>query len=48
LKQTPKDRIFFTQLARYNKMHKRVMMYQKTIPEKLASKQNLSIHKVDI
>jgi len=26
----------FTQLARYNKMHKR--MYQKTIPEKLANK----------
>jgi len=28
----------FMQLARYNRMHKRVLKYQKTIPEKLANK----------
>jgi len=28
----------FTQLARYNIMHKRVLKYEKTIPEKLAKK----------
>jgi len=26
------------QLARYNRMHERVLKYQKTIPEKLANK----------
>jgi len=36
------------QLARYNRMHERMLKYQKTIPENLANKQNLSRHKVDI
>jgi len=36
------------QLAHYDKMHERVLKYQKTIPEKLANKSNLSRHKVDI
>ena len=36
------------QLARYNRMHERMLKYQKTIPEKLANKQNLSRCKVDI
>ena len=43
-----KTQLLFTQLARYNKMHERLLKYQKTIPEKLANKQNLSRHKVDI
>jgi len=29
--------LLFTQLARYNRMHKRVLKYQKIIPENLAS-----------
>jgi len=38
------------QLARYNKMHKRVLQYTVSInnTKKLANKQNLSRHKVDI
>jgi len=36
------------QLARYNKMHQKVLKYQKTIPENLANKSNLLRHKVDI
>jgi len=48
LKKTPKDRILFTQLVRYNRMHERVLKYQKMIPENLANKYNLSRHKVDI
>jgi len=30
--------LLFTQLARYNKMHKGMFKYQKTMPEKLANK----------
>jgi len=30
--------LLFTQLARYNKMHERVLKYQKTKPEKFANK----------
>jgi len=33
-----KIELLFMQLARYNKMHERVLKYQKTIPEKLANK----------
>jgi len=33
-----KIELLFTQLARYNRMHKRVIKYQNTIPEKLANK----------
>jgi len=33
-----KIELLLTQLARYNKMHKKVLKYQKTIPEKLANK----------
>jgi len=33
-----KIKLLFTQLARYNRMHERVLKYQKTIPEKLANK----------
>jgi len=33
-----KIELLFTQLARYNRMHERVLKYQKTIPEKLANK----------
>jgi len=33
-----KIELSFTQLARYNRMHERVLKYQKTIPEKLANK----------
>jgi len=33
-----KTALSFTQLARYNIMHKRVLKYKKTIPEKLANK----------
>ena len=40
--------LVFTQLARYNRMHGRVLKYQKIIPENLANKWNLSRHKVDI
>jgi len=29
-------------------MHKKVLKYQKIVPEKLVNKQNLSRHKVDI
>jgi hypothetical protein len=36
------------QLARYNKMHERLLKYQKTRPENLADKLNLSRRKVDI
>jgi len=36
------------QLARYNRMHERVLDYQETIPDKLPNKSNLSRHKVDI
>ena len=30
--------LLFKQLAHYNRMHERVLKYQKTIPEKLANK----------
>jgi len=40
--------LLYIQLARYNRIHERVLKYQKTIPEKLTNKQNLSRHKVDI
>jgi len=43
-----KIKLLFMQLARYNRMHKRVLKYQTTIPKKLANKQNVSRHKVDI
>jgi len=43
-----KIELVFTQLARYHWMHGRVLKCQKTIPEKLANKQNESRHKVDI
>ena len=43
-----KTEYLLKQLARYNKMHERVSKYPKTIPEKLANKQNPSRHKVDI
>ena len=43
-----KIQLVFTQLARYNWRHGRVLKYQKTIPEKLANKSNVSGHKVDI
>ena len=33
-----KIELLFTQLARYNRMHERVLKYQKTIPENLANK----------
>ena len=33
-----KIELLFTQLARYNRMHDRVLKYQKTILEKLANK----------
>jgi len=33
-----KIELLFTQLACYNRMHENVFEYQKTIPEKLASK----------
>jgi len=33
-----KIELLFMQLARYNKMHEKVLKYQKTIPEKLANK----------
>ena len=33
-----KIELSFMQLARYNRMHERVLKYQKTIPEKLANK----------
>jgi len=33
-----KIELLFMQLARYNRMHERVLKYQKTIPEKLANK----------
>jgi len=33
-----KIELLFTQLARYNRMHERVLQYQKTTPEKLANK----------
>jgi len=33
-----KIELLFMQLARYNKMHKRVLKYQKKISEKLANK----------
>jgi len=33
-----KIELLFMQLARYNRMHKRVLKYQKTIPEQLANK----------
>jgi len=36
------------QLAHYNRMHERVLKYQKPIPEKLANKYNLSRNEVDI
>jgi len=32
-----KIELLFMQLARYNRMHERVLKYQKTIPEKLAN-----------
>ena len=40
--------LLFMQLTRYNSMHERVLKYQKTIPENLANKYNLSRHKFDI
>ena len=33
-----KIEILFTQLARYNRMHKRVLNYQKTTPENVNNK----------
>jgi len=33
-----KIELLFMKLARYNKMHERVLQYHKTIPEKLANK----------
>jgi len=33
-----KIELLFTHLARYNKMHERVLKYQKTIPEKSSNK----------
>jgi len=33
-----KIELLFMQLACYNRMHERVLKYQKTIPEKLANK----------
>jgi len=33
-----KINLSFTQLSRYNRMHERVLKYQKTIQEKLANK----------
>jgi len=33
-----KIKLLFMQLARYNRMHERVLKYQKTIPKKLANK----------
>jgi len=43
-----KIELLFTQLACYNRMHGRVLKYQKIIPENLAKKSNLSSHNVDI
>jgi len=43
-----KIELLFTQLAHYNRMHERVLKYQKIIPEKLANKSNLSRHNFDI
>ena len=37
-----KIELLFTQIARYNRMHARVLKYQKTRPEKLADEKNLS------
>jgi len=33
-----KIELLYIQLVRYNRMHKRMLKYQKTIPEKLANK----------
>jgi len=38
LNKHQKIELLFMQLARYNRMHERVLQYPKTIPEKLANK----------
>jgi len=43
-----KIELLFTQLARYNRMHERVLKYQKPTPQKMAKTSNLSRSKVDI
>ena len=48
LKQTPKDRTFIHAAHALQWMHERVLKYQKTIPENLANRWNLSRHKFDI